>query len=244
VEVGSERRQTFPPQAAEGLPVLDVAPSRDAMERCMKEVAAGRVRRPVLVLGIDGASGPTRPERARGRRPGQGRHRAQRAQWKGPWRDATGWRFALLEDERLLQLLGWHPVPHEAQLGQGLKQVRDAGVIPAGQVRLCVVCEGAAWRGKPGQLLLPRARQGLDYSPCQASLHKVAQVHYASAERALEWVDATLPRRSGGKVGWVLGGRKRLPAASEEAAQALSNCWAYLDAHRARSHYRQGRRGG
>jgi len=40
---------------AEGLTVLDVMPSRDEIERRIAEVAAGRWRRPVLVLGIDGA---------------------------------------------------------------------------------------------------------------------------------------------------------------------------------------------
>jgi hypothetical protein len=40
---------------AEGLSVLDGAPSRDAIDQRVAEVAAGRFRRPVLVLGIDGA---------------------------------------------------------------------------------------------------------------------------------------------------------------------------------------------
>jgi hypothetical protein len=93
VGVGRERMHTCTNHVAEGLTVLDVAPSRDEIERRIAEVAAGRFRRPVLVLGIDGAYVPTRPERARGRRPGQGRHRAKRALWRGQWRDAKGFRF-------------------------------------------------------------------------------------------------------------------------------------------------------
>jgi hypothetical protein len=77
-------------QVAAALTVVDVAPSREEIERRIAEVAVGRFRRPVLVLGIDGAYGPTRPESARGRRPGQGRHRAKRALWRGQWRDAKG----------------------------------------------------------------------------------------------------------------------------------------------------------
>ena len=53
--VGSERMHTFTNHVAEGLTVLDVMPSRDEIERRIAEVAAGRWRRPVLVLGIDGA---------------------------------------------------------------------------------------------------------------------------------------------------------------------------------------------
>jgi hypothetical protein len=52
---GSERMHTVTNQAGAGLTVVDVAPSRQEIERRIAEVAAGRFRRPVLVLGIDGA---------------------------------------------------------------------------------------------------------------------------------------------------------------------------------------------
>ena len=71
VQLGSECLQTLTQQAAEGLPVLEGAPSRDDSERRIAERAAGRWRRPVVVLGIAGAYVPTRPARARERRPGQ-----------------------------------------------------------------------------------------------------------------------------------------------------------------------------
>ena len=35
-----------------------------------------------------------------------------------------------------------------------------------------------------------------------------------------------------------------MQAASEEAEQAISNCWAFLNKHRGRTHYLQLRRGG
>jgi hypothetical protein len=145
VELGSERLHTFTHQAAEGLNVLEVAPSRDDIERCIEAVASDRFRRPVLVLGIDGAYVPTRPESARGRRPGQARQRAKRAPWTGQWRDSKGFRFYLIDEDRIVHLLGWHQVQNEAQLGKALTQVKDAGLIPEDQVRLCVVCDGASW---------------------------------------------------------------------------------------------------
>src|SRR5918912_659196 len=52
ITVSSERMHTLTNQAAEGLTVLDVAPSRDEMAQWVAELAAGRLRRPVLVLGI------------------------------------------------------------------------------------------------------------------------------------------------------------------------------------------------
>jgi hypothetical protein len=126
VQLGSERLHTFTHQAAEGLTVLDVAPSRDDIERRIAEMAAGRFRRPVLVLGIDGAYVPTRPDSARERRPGQRHSRARRASWRGQWRDAKGFRFYLMDEERIVHLLSWHQVQNEAQLGQALEQVKKA----------------------------------------------------------------------------------------------------------------------
>ena len=70
ITVSSARMHTLIQRVAEGLSVLEVAPSREEIERRVAQVAAGRFRRPVLILGIDGAYVPSRPESARGRRPG------------------------------------------------------------------------------------------------------------------------------------------------------------------------------
>jgi hypothetical protein len=50
--MGSERMHTLTNRAAEGLGVLDTAPSREQIEERISKVAAGKHRRPVLVLGI------------------------------------------------------------------------------------------------------------------------------------------------------------------------------------------------
>ena len=244
VSRGSERMHTVTNHVATDLTVLDVAPSREEMERRIAEVAGGRFRRPVLVLGIDGAYVPTRRESARSRRPGQGRHRAKRARWKGQWREAKGFRFYLLDGERIVQVLSWHQVQTEADLGAALQQVKEAGVIPEDHVRLCVVCDGAAWIWKHVQALFPHARQVLDYYHCAEYLHKVAQAQYGSTVQAGEWVEATLTRLYLGQVSAVLGGLRRMQATSDDAAKALANCWEYLEAHRGRTHYRKFRQGG
>ena len=244
VGMGSERMHTLSHQVAEGLTVLDVAPSRDEIERRIALAAQGRFRRPVLVLGIDGAYVPTRPESARGRRPGPARQRARRAQWKGQWRDAKGFRFYLMDGDRIVHVLSWHQVQNEAQLGAALTQVKDAGLIPEEKVRLCVVCDGASWIWKHVQSLFPEARQVLDYYHCAEYLHGVAKAHYGSSLQGLEWVEATMTRLYLGKVASVLGGLRRMQPVSDEAAKALANCWDYLDEHRGRTAYRTLRQGG
>jgi hypothetical protein len=175
IPVSSERMHTCTHQVAEGLSVLEVAPSREEIDRRVGQVAAGRFRRPVLVLGIDGAYVPSRPESARGRRPGQARHRARRARWQHEWREAKGFRFSLLDGDRIVHVLSWHQVYSEDELGKALQQVKEAGLIPEDTVRLCVIGDGAEWIWKHVQALFPHACQVLDYYHCAEYLHKVAK---------------------------------------------------------------------
>jgi hypothetical protein len=244
VRMSAERMHTRTNQVAQGLTVLAVAPSREAIAKRIAEVAAGKWRRPVVVLGIDGAFVPTRPESARGRRPGQGRYRAKRPQGKGAWRDAKGFRFYLIDAERIVYLLSWHQVQNEADLGNALKQVKEAGLIPQEKVRLWVMGDGAEWRWKYVQALFPNACQVLDYYHCSAYLHQVAKAQYGNSKRAQEWAEATLTRLYLGKMGQVLGGLRRMQPTSDEALKAIDNCWVYLREHRGWTHYRKLRRGG
>jgi Uncharacterised protein family (UPF0236) len=244
IGLGSERMHTLTNHVAEGLTVLEVAPSRDEIERRITEVAAGRWRRPVVVLGIDGAYVPTRPDSAREPQEGRRHTRAKRARWRGQWRDAKGFRFYLLDGERIVHVLSWHQVQSEEQLGEALKQIKEADLIPEDQVRLCVVCDGAEWIWKHVQALFPQARQVLDYYHCAQYLHRVAKAHYGASVQAVEWVEATMTRLYLGQVGLVLGGLRRMQAQSDEAEKAIANCWDYLNEHRGRTHYRQLRRGG
>jgi Uncharacterised protein family (UPF0236) len=244
IAVSSERLHTFTHQVAEGLSVLDVAPSRDEIDQRVAQGAAGRLRRPVLVLGIDGAYVPSRPERARGRRPGQAHQRARRVRWRHEWREAKGFRFSLLDGDRIVHVLSWHQVQSEDDLGKALKQVKDVGVIPQETVRLCVIGDGAEWIWNQGQALFPDACQVLDYSHCSEDLHKVAYAQYGHTVQALEWVEATLTRLYMGQVGAVLGGLRRMQPISEDAAKAIDNCWVHLYAHRSRTPYGTLRRGG
>jgi hypothetical protein len=240
----SERLHTLTNQAAQGLSVLEVAPSRAEIDRRVAQVAAGRFRRPVLVLGIDGAYVPSRPDSARGRRPDQARQRARRARWRHEWREAKGFRFYLLDGERIVHVLSWHQVYSEDDLGKALQQVKDTGLIPEDTVRLCVIGDGAEWIWPHVQAVFPQACQVLDYYHCSEYLQKVAKAQYSDPVHAVEWVEATLTRLYLGKVGWVLGGLRRMQPTSVEARKAIDNGWVYLHDHRDRPHYRTCRRGG
>ena len=150
--------------------MLEVAPSREEILAKIAAVAAGQPWRPILVLAIDGADVPTRPETAKGRRPGRKKARAKRARWTGEWREAKGFRFYLIADDRIVQVLSWHQVQTDEEAAEALRQVKAAGLIPEAQVRLCVMADGARWIWKQAQALFPSAVEILDYLPLVVSI--------------------------------------------------------------------------
>jgi hypothetical protein len=230
---------------AEGLTVLDVAPSREDILAKITAIAEGQPWRPILVLAIDGAEVPTRPETAKGRRPGRKKARAKRARWTGEWREAKGFRFYLLADERIVQVLSWHQVQTDEDAAEALRQVKAAGLIPAEEVRLCVIADGARWIWKQAQALFPSAVEILDYYHCSERLHKVAALQYgAQPERQREWCEAALARLFYGEVHGVIWGLQRMKPVDAPTADEIAKLVRYLQRHQERLDYRFVRKGG
>jgi hypothetical protein len=101
-----------------------------------------------------------------------------------------GFRFYLVDRERIVHLLSWHPVQSDEELAEALRQVQAPGLIPEAQVRLCVIADGAKWIWTHVQALFPSAVQILDYYHCSEHLHQVAagQFGYSPAHQT-EWVE-------------------------------------------------------
>jgi hypothetical protein len=230
---------------AAGVTVLDVAPSQEEILAKIAAVAAGQPWRPILVLAIDGAEVPTRPETAKGRRPGRKQARAKRARWTGEWREAKGFRFYLLADDRIVQVLSWHQVQTDDEAADALRQVKAAGLLPEERVRLCVIADGARWIWKQAHALFPAAVEILDYYHCSEHLHKVAVLQYgAHPERQQEWYEAALARLFWGEVHGVLWGLQRMKPTDAQAAEEIDRLIRYLQRHQARLDYRFARKGG
>jgi hypothetical protein len=232
-------------EVAAGLGVLEVAPSREEITATIAAVAATQTWRPILVLAIDGADVPTRPETAKGRRPGRKKGRAKRARWTGEWREAKGFRFYLIDDERIIHVLSWHQVQTEEEAATALQQVKTAGLIPEAQIRLCVMADGARWIWKQVQALFPSAVEILDYYHCCEHLHKVAALQYgAHPARQQEWSEATVARLFWGEVHGVIWGLQRMKPTDTPAAEAIDKLVGYLQRHQERLDYRFARKGG
>lgn len=232
-------------EVSEGLGVLEVAPTAEEIRAKVESVAEGKRWRPVLVLAIDGAQVPTRPETARGTRSGAKKQRANRPHWRGEWREAKGFRFYLVDGERIVHLLSWHQIQTDKECAEALRQVKEAGLVDEAAVRLCVAADGARWIWNRVQELFPTAREILDYYHCSEHLHEVATVQWKdSADQVLEWMEATMARLFCGEIDQVLHSLAELKASSETAQDVISECHSYLEANRERVNYGGHRKGG
>ena len=211
------------------LQVLQVCPDAADIQDRIAQAAAGRKWRPIVVLAIDAAEVPSRPETAKGTRPGRKKSRARRRRWQGEYREAKGFRFYLVDDERIVHLISWHQMGDEQAFGAALRQVKEAGLIPEDQVRLCAVADGAPWIWKWVEELFPSARQILDYYHCSSYLHAVAEAQYgAGPEGAAQWLEASLARLFCGEGAGVVWGLQRMKPAGEEAGEAITSALSYL----------------
>jgi len=176
VELSTARRHELTNAVAEGVGVWDVAPGREELAAKIAPVAEGRRWRPMVGLALEGADVPTRPEAAKGRRPGRKTPRARRARWHGQWREAQGFRFYLVDDDRLVHLLSWQQIQTDEERFAALRQAKAAGLIPTEEVRLCVVADGVPWSWKGVQELFPTAEEIVDYSQCAEHVHGLTAV--------------------------------------------------------------------
>ncbi|MEW6749663.1 MAG: ISKra4 family transposase [Candidatus Latescibacterota bacterium] len=232
-------------EVGQGLGVLQVCPTAEEIGRRIADAAQGRTWRPIVVLALDGAHLPTRPATAKGTRPGRKKVRARRRRWKGEYREAKGFRFFLLDGERIVQLISWHQVGDEQALGEALRQVKAAGLIPEDQVRLCAVADGAPWIWKWVSELFPSARQILDYYHCTGYLQAIAQTQFAADPVAgVQWVEGALARLFCGEGAGLLEAVQQMQPTSPEAAEALTAAHTYLGSRLQQIDYGSHRKGG
>ena len=213
-------------QIGQDLGVLEVSPTA---EEIGQRVAEGKKQLPIMVLAIDGAHVPTRPERAKGLAKGKKRQRARRSKWRGEWKEAKGFRFYLVDKGRIVQVLSWHQIGKDEQIGEALRQVKEAGLIPEDRVRLCVIGDGARWIWNLAWELFPQAQEILDYYHLSGRLHKVALAQcYDDPLKQRQWVEATKARLFFGYLDWVLVDLEQMNPEDDEAAEEVRKLLGYL----------------
>ena len=217
------------------LNIQDVCPTKDEIEQKINELSKGKFRRPVMMLAIDGAHAPTRPEPS----PWKGER------GKGEYKEVKGFRLYLIDADRIVHLISWHQVQDEEEFAQGLLKIREAGLIREDKVRLCIIADGAPWIWIKPLEIFPKAKIVLDFYHCSEYIHAVANAQYGKGtKQAREWVEATFTRLFHNNVDDVIRGLKIMQPASSEAEEKITGAVRYLSKRKDLVNYGAARRAG
>lgn len=77
--------------------ILDTCPSQEDIHRKTAEMSENKFRRPIMMLALDGAHGPMRPEPVS--RPRKGKR------GPGEWKEIKGFRLYLMDDQSIVHLI-------------------------------------------------------------------------------------------------------------------------------------------
>lgn len=98
-------------------------------------------------------------------------------------------RFYLApEDGRIIQIASWHQIQDAEATKYDIKKI--AARIPQEKVRIALLGDGAAWVWNDLTTCFLHGKPVLDYYHCSEHIHKVAEAHYGTTAKAIEWVEA------------------------------------------------------
>ena len=215
--------------------ILDVCPSRDEIDAKIVELSKGKTWRPVMMMAIDGAHEPTRPEPS---------------PWKGKrgkyeYKEAKGFRLYLVDSAKIIHLASWHQIQEDTKLAEDLLVIKEAGLVPEEKVRFCVIGDGAPWIWNRTQEIFPTAKQVLDFYHCSEYIHEVANSQYGEKTKgAQEWVEATFTRLFHNDMKNVIHGLKVMTPKSDTAEEKIDKAIGYLTNHEDRTNYGTAKRAG
>jgi hypothetical protein len=220
---------------AEGLEITDICPAKAEIEQKINELAENSFRRPVMMLAIDGAHAPTRPENS----PRKGKR------GKGEWKEVKGFRLYLIGEKRIIHLISWHQIQKDRDLAADLLAIAKAGLIPENKVRLCIIGDGAEWIWNRTSEIFPTAKIVLDYYHCSEYLHDASAAQFGKgASEAREMVEASLTRLFNNDLDNVIAELKSISPASSAAAEKINRAVTYLLNHEEGVNYGKAKRGG
>jgi hypothetical protein len=222
-------------EIANDIHLLDICPDKAEIQHKIDALSEGRFRRPVLMIGIDGAHAPTRREPS----PRKGKR------GKGEWKEVKGFRIYLLDNKEMVHLISWHQIKTDKELANDLLEIKQTGLIPEDKVRICFIGDGAPWIWNRAKEIYPDAKKVLDYYHCSEYLHDLANAQYGkNSQKAREWVEATLTRLFLNKADLIIAGIKRMKLKSDTAKDQIEKTVRYLSDRIEMINYGSLKRGG
>jgi len=220
----------------EHLDILEVCPGKEEIENKVQVLSEGKFRRPIIMIGIDGAHGPMRPEPSPHPRKGK--------RGKGEWKEIKGFRIYLIDSKKIIHLISWHQVCSDKELAENLLIIKNT-LIPESKVRIAIIGDGAPWIWNRTQEIFPSAKQILDYYHCSEYVHDAANAHYGKSTReAKEWSEATLTRIYYDYLPDVINGLHKMKPKTNEAEEKISKLDNYLSNHGDKMNYGEAKRAG
>ncbi len=215
--------------------ILDVCPPKDEIDAKIAQLSEGKTWRPVMMMAIDGAKEPIRPE-------------------PSPWNDkrgeyeykeAKGFRLYLVDSVKIIHLASWHQIYDDKKFAADLIAIKEAGLVPEDKVRFCVIADGASWIWNRIKEVFPTAKQVLDFYHCSEYIHSVANSQYGEkTQKAQEWVEATFTRLFQNGIENVINGLKIMSPKSDTAEGKIEKAIGYLTNNKNRTNYGTAKRAG
>jgi len=235
IQVSNHHIHDVANEIAQDLQILDVCPDKEEIQRQIDKISEGKFRRPILMIGLDGAHAPTRPEPSARKGP----------RGKGEWKEVKGFRLYLLDGERIIHLISWHQIENDKQLAADLLRIKQARLIPEEKVRICVIGDGAPWIWNRIKEIFPDAKMVLDFYHCSEYLYDTAHAQYGkNSQKAQEWVEATLTRLFSNNIEQIIAGIKRMKPSSDSAKEQIDKTIGYLSERTDKLKYGALKRGG
>jgi hypothetical protein len=217
--------------------ILDACPSKEDIYKKLEDLSKNKFRRPIMMLALDGAHGPMRPEPSPHPRKGK--------RGEGEWKEIKGFRLYLIDGQNITHVISWHQVCGDDELAQDLMRIKEAGLIPEEKIRLGIIGDGAPWIWNRCKEIFPSAKEILDYYHCSEYVHGVANAHYGKETReARQWCEATLTRIYYDCHEDVLSSLGKMKAQNQEVQDKIDTFYNYLAKHGKKMNYDSAKRGG
>ena len=235
VEVSNHHSHDVTNEIAQDLNILDVCPNKEEIHGKIESLRGNKFRRPILMMGLDGAHAPTRPEPS----PRKGKR------GKGEWQEVKGFRVYLLDGERIMHLISWHQIKDDKELAKDLVAIKEGGLIPEDKIRMCVIGDGAPWIWNRIEEIFPDSKKVLDYYHCSEYLYDLAFAQYGKGtQKGQEWVEGALTRLFSNQIDGVIAGIKRMKPTSGGAKEHINKTLRYLSKQKDKVNYGSLTRGG
>lgn len=219
---------------SEDLTIVDTIRDPSDIRKQLLEIRNGSHRRTVVVIGIDGAYVPIRPDH-KGRKGKRG---------KGYWREAKGIRIYAIVDKRIKHIMSWHQIQDADKLKEDLDRILKNSIIPLDVARVCVCADGANWIWNRVKEVYPKAKLVLDYYHCSEHLHKFAEAFFVDDSKKLKWLNVARDDLFSGNVVKLVSRLRRMRSDNKEISDEIISLANYLEERKEMTYYNSFKKGG